>query len=94
LKYFEIMALGQPLDHDQRSVCNWINDNKPLEAGEDKFIVHIEDLVSPKKKFESSRQNDNRIESILDAYANGNPKSVMTVCKMNSCKTSDVSFSS
>jgi len=78
LKHFEIMALGQPTDHDHQSVCNWINDNKPLVDPEDKFIVHFDDLISAKKKIESSSQNNNSLEKMIGAYASSRTPSFIS----------------
>ena len=63
-----------------RHLHNWIIENRPLVKGEDDFIYHINDHVSPIKKNEYSSQHGSLMDSLIDRFLAGKRGSAFYVC--------------
>jgi hypothetical protein len=46
LKNSQLKALGLPLKHNHKSLFYWIEGKKPIDEGQDDFILHQDDLVA------------------------------------------------
>ena len=67
-------ALCKPLSRNIRNVHDWMTDNRPLVQGEDDFILHVNDLVSTKKRSEQINQQGNRIDKVIESCASRWPR--------------------
>ena len=79
LKYVKVRALAKPSKDMHRYLHDWMIENRPLVEGEDDFIHHINDQVSPMKGRESASQQDNRVNDFIEKYLARTPGSIMHV---------------
>jgi hypothetical protein len=79
LKYVNVKQLAQPSEHTQRKLHNWLIENRPLVEGQDDFIYHINDHISPVKKNEYASQQGSPMDAFIDKFLVGEPGSPLHV---------------